>query len=78
MASFRGSFRRFLAVWLGLVAVLGVLYGIALMVASVTGSSSPGSILLGGLGFILVILSLLLLIFAVKQWTLQTPGQDNP
>jgi len=69
MANFRGSFRRFLAVCLGIVAALGALYALALLVTAATGSSSPSSILLGGLGFVLLILSLLLLVFAIKQWT---------
>jgi len=72
MADFRGSFRRVLAVCLGIVAALGALYGVALLATAVAGNSSPSSTLLGGFGFILLVLSLLLLVFAIRQWT---PGK---
>jgi hypothetical protein len=77
MANFRGSFGRVLAVLLGIVAALGALYGLPLMVTAVTGSRSPGSILLGGLGLVLLVLSLLLLVFAGRQWTSGRPGQGS-
>lgn len=74
MANFHGSPRRGLAVCLGIVAALGVLYGFALLASAVSGTITPSSILLGGLGLILLILSLLLLVFAVRLWTPPKPG----
>ena len=58
MANFRGSFRRILAAFLAIGGALGALYGVALMATAVTGNSSPSSILLGGFGFMLLVLSL--------------------
>ena len=59
MTNFRDSSRRGLAICLGIVAALGALYGIALLASADSGSMTPSSILLGGLGFILLVLSLL-------------------
>lgn len=74
MANFRGSFRRILAAFLAIGGALGALYGVALMATAVTGNSSPSSILLGGFGFMLLVLSLVLLVFAIKQWKTGQPG----
>lgn len=77
MANFRGSSRRGLAVCLGIAATLGALYGIALLASAGSGSMTPSSILLGGLGFILLVLSLLLLVFAIRLWTPRKPDQHS-
>jgi hypothetical protein len=77
MADLHGTSHRILAVCLGIVGVLGAFYGLALLATAVTGSASPSSILLGGFGFILVVLSLLLIGFAVRQWTPQKPGPQS-
>jgi hypothetical protein len=74
MANFRGSFRRILAAFVAIGGALGALYGVALMATAVTGNSSPSSILLGGFGFMLLVLSLVLLVFAIKQWKTGQPG----
>jgi hypothetical protein len=77
MANFRGSFRRILAAFLAIGGALGALYGVALMATAVTGNSSPSSILLGGFGFMLLVLSLVLLVFAIRQWKTGQPGQES-
>lgn len=74
MANSRGSFRRILAAFLAIGGALGALYGVALMATAVTGNSSPSSILLGGFGFMLLVLSLVLLVFAIRQWKTGQPG----
>lgn len=77
MAHIRGGFRRCLAVCLAIVATLGGLFGLALLDTAVTGDSTPSSILLGGIGFILVLLSALVLIFAYRQWTAPSPVEGG-
>jgi ABC-type transport system involved in multi-copper enzyme maturation permease subunit len=76
MANFRGSFRRILAAFLAIGGALGALYSVALMATAVTGNSSPSSILLGGFGFMLLVLSLVVLVFAISRWKTGQPGQD--
>jgi hypothetical protein len=76
MANFRGSFRRILAAFVAIGGALGALYGVALMATAVTGNSSPSSILLGGFGFMLLVLSLVVLVFAISRWKTGQPGQD--
>jgi len=77
MADFRSGLRRALAVCLAIGAALGALYGLALLATAVNGSNSPSSILLGGFGIILLILSVLLFVFALRQWTPGKPKQDS-
>lgn len=77
MANFRGSFRRILAAFVAIGGALGALYGVALMATAVTGNSSPSSILLGGFGFMLLVLSLVVLVFAIWQWKTGQPGQES-
>jgi hypothetical protein len=77
MADFRGTSHRAVAVCLGIGGALGALYGFALLASAVSGIITPSSILLGGLGFILLVLSLLLLAFAIRQWTSRKPGQHT-
>jgi hypothetical protein len=76
MANFRGSFRRILAAFLAIGGALGALYSVALMATAVTGNSSPSSILLGGFGFMLLVLSLVVLVFAISRWKTGQSGQD--
>jgi hypothetical protein len=77
LADHRGTSRRILAVCLGITGALGASYGLALLVTAASGSRSPSGILLGGFGFILLVLSLLLIGLAVKQWKPQEPGPYN-
>ncbi len=77
MANFCGSFRRIVAAFLAIGGALGALYGVALIATAVTGNSSPSSILLGGFGFMLLVLSLVLLVFAISQWKTGQPGQES-
>jgi hypothetical protein len=77
MAYFRGKFRRGLAVCIAIGAAVGALFGFALLVTAVTGNSTPSSILLGGFGFILLILSVPVLVFAIREWTAAKPAQDG-
>jgi hypothetical protein len=77
MTDFRGGLHRVLAVCRAIAGGMGVFYGLALLATALTGNSSPSSILLGGFGFILMILSALLLVFAIKQWKLTKPDQGN-
>jgi hypothetical protein len=77
LTDFRGSLHRVLAVCLAIAGGMGALYGLALLATALTGNSSPSSILLGGFGFILMILSVLLLVFAIEQWKSTKPGQDS-
>jgi hypothetical protein len=76
MAQFRGNFRRCLAVGVAIVSALGAVFGIALMVSAVNGSGTPSSILLGGFGFIITLLSALALVYAVRLWTAGKTGQN--
>jgi hypothetical protein len=73
MATVRGSLRRSLAVCLAIGAVLGGLFGVALLSNAVTGNGTPSSILLGGFGFIMVVLSVLALVYAIRQWRQAKP-----
>lgn len=66
-----------LAGCLAIGGALGALYGVALMATAVTGSSSPSSILLAGFGFMLLVLSLALLAFAIRQWKTANSNQGN-
>jgi hypothetical protein len=77
MAYFRERFRRGLAVCLAIGAVFGALFGFALLVTAVTGNTTPSSILLGGFGFILLIVSVPVLVFAIREWTAAKPAQDR-
>jgi hypothetical protein len=77
MADFRASLRRALAVCLAIGAALSGLYSLALLVTALKGTSSPSSILLGGFGFILLILSVALFVFAIRQWTPGKPDQGS-
>jgi hypothetical protein len=77
MAYFRGRLRRCLAVCLATGAAVGALFGLALLETAVTGSSTPSSILLGGFGFMLLVLSVLVLVFAIRQWTEAKPGDGG-
>jgi len=77
LADLRSTFQRTLAVCLAIGGILGAFYGLALMATALSGSASASSILLGGFGFILLVLSLLLIGFAVLQWTPQKPGPPS-
>ena len=74
MANFRVGFRRSLAIFLAIGAALGQLFSITLLVTAITGTSSPSSVLLVGFGFISLVLSVLVLVFAIRQWTRAKTG----
>ena len=77
MADFRGSFHRIRVTCLAIGGALGALYGLALLATAVTGNNSPSSFLLGGFGFLLLIFSVLLFVFAIRQRTPATPDHDT-
>lgn len=77
MADFRGNLHRVFAVCLAITGALGALYALSLVATAVTGNSSPSGILLGVFGFILLILSVLLLVFAVKEWKSGRPPRET-
>ena len=77
MAYLRDSFRRGLAVCLAIGGALGALFALALLATAITGKGTPSSILLGGVGFILLVLSVLAVVFAFRQWTPAKPGQGG-
>lgn len=74
MANFRIGFRRILAVVLAIGAALGQLISIILLVTAITGSNTPSSVLLVGFGFISLVLSVLVFVFAIRLWTRTKPG----
>lgn len=76
MANLRVAFRRGLAVCLAIGGAFGALFSIALLAAAITGDSGPSSVLLVGLGFILLVLSVLLFALAISQWTRTKPGRE--
>jgi uncharacterized membrane protein YidH (DUF202 family) len=77
MTNFRDSLRQGLLACLAIGAAIVALFSLALLATAVTGSSTPGSVLLVGFGFILLILSVLVLIFAITRWTRTKPGGDT-
>jgi hypothetical protein len=52
-------------------------FALALLGTAVTGNRTPSSILLGGFGFILLILSVMVLVFAIRHWKLANPDRDG-
>jgi hypothetical protein len=62
-------FRRSVAICLTIGGALAAMFSLALLASAVTGSNTPGSVLLVGFGIILLILSLLILVFAIREWT---------
>jgi hypothetical protein len=77
MANFPDGLRRCFAVCLAIGAGFGALFSLALLVSAVNGSNTPSSVLIVGLGIILLIASLSLLIFAIAQWPRPKPHQDS-
>jgi hypothetical protein len=69
MADFRIAFRRGVAACLTIGGALTGVFSIALLATALTGGNTPSSVLLVGLGIILLILSALVLAFAVREWT---------
>jgi CDP-diglyceride synthetase len=47
---------------------LTTLFSLALLASAVTGSNTPSSVLLVGFGIILLILSVLILCLAIREW----------
>jgi hypothetical protein len=77
MAYFRRGIDRGLAVCLMIIAALGGEFALALLTTALSGNSTPSSILLGGLGFIFLVISVLVLVFALRQWTPTKPGRES-
>jgi predicted membrane metal-binding protein len=77
MAYFRGRLQRALVVCLVIFASFGALFALALLATAVMGNLTPSSILLAGFGFILLALSVLVLVFAIRRWTPPKPGRDS-
>lgn len=77
MANFRISSRRILAVVLAIGAALGQLISIILLVTAITGSNTPSSVLLVGFGFISLVLSVLVFVFAIRLWTRTKLGSHS-
>jgi hypothetical protein len=77
MANLRAGFRRGLAVCLTLGAAFGTLFSIALLASAFTGTSTPSNVLLVGFGFILLVLSALVFVLAIRQWTRENPSDDT-
>lgn len=76
MANFPDGLRRCFAVCLALGGGFGALFSLALLASAVTGSNTPSSVLLVGLGIIILILSALLIISAISLWS-STKRQQN-
>lgn len=76
MANLSGSFRRALAIFVAIVAALGGLFGLELLATALSGTDTPSSILLGGFGFVLLVLSVLVFVFAMRQWKSAKPGRS--
>src|ERR1700739_2154071 len=72
-----GHLRRGLTVCLAMGSVLGALFGLALMAASVTGESVPSSILMGGCGFIFLAISVPVFISAIRSHCSVTPKSGS-
>jgi hypothetical protein len=64
-----------IAVCLAIGVAFDALFSLALSVTAVTGSNSPSSVLLVGFRLIFVILSVLVLIFAIRLWTRTKPNE---
>jgi hypothetical protein len=60
-----------------IIAALGGVFALALLATALRGTSTPSSILLGGLGFILLVISVLVLVFALRQWTPTNRGRES-
>jgi hypothetical protein len=69
MANFPDGLRRCFAVCLALGGGFGALFSLALLASAVTGSNTPSSVLLVGLGIIMLVLSALLVISAISLWS---------
>jgi hypothetical protein len=74
----RGELRPFaLAICLVVGAAIGALSGLALLVAAVTRRDIPSSFLLGGFGFMLLVLAVTAVAAARQQWIQAKPGADS-
>jgi hypothetical protein len=76
MAYFRDPFHRGLAVCLLILAAFGGVFALALLATAAAGNSPPSSILLAGFGFILLVFSALVLVFAIRKWTPTKPRRN--
>jgi hypothetical protein len=77
MANVRAGLRRALAICLVVGAAIGALSGLALLAAAVTGRDTPSSFLLGGFGFMLMVLAAAAVAAARRQWVRAKPGADS-
>ena len=76
MAYFRGPIHHGLVVCLLIFAVFGGVFALAMLAAAAAGNSPPSSILLAGFGFILLVFSVLVLVFAIRKWTPTKPRRN--
>lgn len=73
MANVSAGFRRALAISLVVGAAIGALLGLAFVVTAVTGRDTPSSFLLGGFGFMLLVLAVTAVAAARRQWIRAKP-----
>jgi hypothetical protein len=77
MANVRVGFRRVLAVFLTIGGALGQVFSIILLVTAISGTNTPSSVLMVGFGFISLVLSVLVFVFALRQWTRTKSGSQG-
>jgi hypothetical protein len=77
MANVGAGLRQALAICLIVGAAIGALSGLALLAAAVTGRDTPSSFLLGGFGFMLLVLAATAVAAARRQWFRAKSGGDS-
>jgi len=77
MPDFQAIFRRGLTIFLAIGGAFGAIFSLTLLATAIAGSSTPSSVLLVGFGFILLILSVLALSFAIWKLTRIRPRRDS-
>lgn len=77
MATVRAGLRRALAVCLVVGAAIGALCGVAMLAAALTGRDTPSTFLLGGFGFMLLVLAATAVAAARRQWIRAKPESDG-
>lgn len=77
MANIRNGLHQVLMGFLGICAAVGSLFALALLASAIDGRDTPSSFLLGGFGFLLLVLSLAVLVYAIRQWALAKPSREG-